>query len=47
MSESHQEEQNSDYRLPNSTTLQHVAKLSIRKDKPVMFDYGQVLIKKF
>ena len=39
MSESHQEEQNSDYRLPNSTTLQHVAKLSIVEDKPVMFDY--------
>ena len=39
MSESQQEEQSGDYRLPNSTTLQHVAKLSIVEDKPVMFDY--------
>ena len=39
MSESQQQEQSSDYRLPNSTTLQHVAKLSIVEDKPVMFDY--------
>ena len=39
MSETQQQEQSSDYRLPNSTTLQHVAKLSIVEDKPVMFDY--------
>ena len=27
------------YRLPEITTLQHVAKLSIMDDKPIMFDY--------
>jgi hypothetical protein len=28
-----------DYRLPGTTTLQHVAKLSIVEDKPIMLDY--------
>tara|TARA_B100000795_G_scaffold78652_1_gene56265 strand:+ start:2066 stop:2380 length:315 start_codon:yes stop_codon:yes gene_type:complete len=27
------------YRLPQGTTLQHCAKLSIVEDKPIMFDY--------
>lgn len=27
------------YRLPDNTTLQHAAKLSIVEDKPIMFDY--------
>ena len=27
------------YRLPEATTLQHVAKLSIVEDKPIMMDY--------
>jgi hypothetical protein len=27
------------YRLPEITTLQHAAKLSIVEDKPIMFDY--------
>jgi hypothetical protein len=27
------------YRLPESNTLQHAAKLSIVEDKPIMFDY--------
>ena len=27
------------YRLPSSTTSQHVSKLSIVEDKPIMFDY--------
>tara|TARA_B100000902_G_scaffold355607_1_gene368655 strand:+ start:2731 stop:3045 length:315 start_codon:yes stop_codon:yes gene_type:complete len=27
------------YRLPSGTTLQHCAKLSIVEDKPIMFDY--------
>lgn len=27
------------YRLPESTTLQHAAKLAIVEDKPIMFDY--------
>ena len=27
------------YRLPETTTLQHVAKLSIVEDKPIMMDY--------
>jgi len=30
---------NSDYRLPESTTLQHAVKLSIVEDKPIMMDY--------
>jgi hypothetical protein len=32
-------EGNNDYRLPSATTLQHVAKLSIVEDKPIMLDY--------
>ncbi len=32
-------EQQSNYRLPHGTTLQHCAKLSIVEDKPIMFDY--------
>ena len=32
-----QEETN--YRLPHSTTLQHSSKLAIVEDKPIMFDY--------
>jgi hypothetical protein len=27
------------YRLPETTTLQHAAKLAIVEDKPIMFDY--------
>ena len=27
------------YRLPETTTLQHAAKLSIVEDKPIMMDY--------
>ena len=33
-----QEETNS-YKLPSSQTLQHVSKLSIVEDKPIMLDY--------
>ena len=29
----------SNYRLPSSTTLQHVTKISITEDKPIMMDY--------
>jgi hypothetical protein len=29
----------SSYRLPDSTTLQHAAKLAVVEDKPIMFDY--------
>ena len=32
-------ENNSNYRLPGGTTLQHCAKLGIVEDKPIMFDY--------
>ena len=32
-------ENTTNYRLPNGTTLQHCAKLSIVEDKPIMFDY--------
>jgi hypothetical protein len=31
--------QSNNYRLPENTTLQHVAKLSIVEDKPIMMDY--------
>ena len=31
--------QETNYRLPSGTTLQHCAKLSIVEDKPIMFDY--------
>ena len=30
---------NSTYRLPSDTSLQHASKLSIVEDKPIMFDY--------
>ena len=31
--------ENSNYRLPSNTTLQHAAKLGIVEDKPIMLDY--------
>jgi hypothetical protein len=30
---------NSNYRLPSDTTLQHASKLAIVEDKPIMLDY--------
>lgn len=30
---------NTSYRLPADITLQHVAKLSVQEDKPIMLDY--------
>lgn len=33
------ESNQSDYRLPDNTTLQHASKLSIVEDKPIMLDY--------
>lgn len=30
---------NTNYRLPSDTTLQHVSKLAIVEDRPVMLDY--------
>ena len=30
---------NASYRLPSDTTLQHVSKLAIVEDKPIMLDY--------
>ena len=35
-----------DYRLPESTTLQHAAKLSIVEDKPILLDYWTNSLKK-
>jgi|TARA_B100000686_G_C16252310_1_gene695041 hypothetical protein len=32
-------EEQSNYRLPHGTTLQHASKLAIVEDKPIMFDY--------
>ena len=34
------------YRLPENTTLQHVTKLSIVEDKPIMMDYWTSYIEK-
>jgi hypothetical protein len=31
--------QNTNYRLPSDTTLQHVCKLAIVEDRPVLMDY--------
>jgi hypothetical protein len=36
----------SGYRVPESTTLQHAAKLSIVEDKPIMMDYWTNSIEK-
>ena len=33
------ETEQTNYKLPTGTTLQHCAKLSIVEDKPIMFDY--------
>ena len=32
-------QEQSNYRLPHGTTLQHASKLAIVEDKPIMFDY--------
>ena len=34
------------YRLPSDTTLQHVSKLSIVEDKPIMLDYWTASVDK-
>jgi hypothetical protein len=34
------------YRLPENTTLQHAAKLSIVDDKPILFDYWTFSLEK-
>ncbi len=39
ITENTSEETRRNYKLPSGTTLQHVAKLSIVEDKPIMFDY--------
>lgn len=31
--------ENSNYRLPHNTTLQHASKIAIVEDRPIMFDY--------
>ena len=36
----------SNYRLPNETTLKHAAKLSIVEDKPIMLDYWTISLDK-
>ena len=36
----------SNYRLPNDTTLKHAAKLSIVEDKPIMLDYWTISLDK-
>ena len=36
----------SNYRLPENKTLQHVTKLSIVEDKPIMMDYWASSIEK-
>ena len=39
MSTAENNESNDGYRLPDTTTMQHVAKLAIVEDKPIMLDY--------
>ena len=34
-----QQEETNSYKLPSTQTLQHVSKLSIVEDKPIMLDY--------
>ena len=36
----------SNYRLPNDTTLKHAAKISIVEDKPIMLDYWTISLDK-
>ena len=38
--------QETNYRLPSGTTLQHCAKLGIVEDKPIMFDYWTASVDK-
>ena len=37
---------NSSYRLPSDTTLQHASKLAIVEDKPIMLDYWTASVDK-
>ena len=37
---------NSNYRLPSDTTLQHASKLAIVEDKPIMLDYWTASVDK-
>ena len=39
MAEETSSDTTSQYRLPSATTLQHVIKISITEDKPIMLDY--------
>ena len=39
-------EEQSNYRLPHGTTLQHASKLAIVEDKPIMFDYWTASVDK-
>ena len=41
-----QETISKNYRLPGTQTLQHLAKLSVVEDKPIMFDYWSESIDK-
>jgi hypothetical protein len=34
-----EEQTQTTYKLPNDTTMKHLAKLAIVQDKPIMFDY--------
>ena len=39
MAEETSSDSSSQYRLPSTTTLQHVVKISITEDRPIMLDY--------
>ena len=39
MAEETSSDSSSQYRLPSATTLQHVVKISITEDRPIMLDY--------
>jgi hypothetical protein len=38
--------ENTSYRLPSDTTLQHAAKLAIVEDKPILLDYWSLSLDK-
>lgn len=46
MSEQQVTPNESNYRLPNDTTLKHAAKLAIVEDKPIMLDYWTISLDK-
>jgi len=46
MVENGEKSENTNYRLPGDTTLQHAAKLAIVEDKPILLDYWSLSLDK-